>query len=127
MRMVGLRPFLQRPATSKVVIRSVAFPCTARSSRHCFGAFAAPGVCEASALLSHPSGSGSPPCRFPQKCSFLSGEPRPLAFLAPETNGRNKEKRMYLNRITVSGFIGSDAERKAANATNTAISSLATN
>ena len=33
---------------------------------------------------------------------------------------------MYLNRITVIGFIGSDAERKAINATNIAIFSLAT-
>ena len=33
---------------------------------------------------------------------------------------------MYLNRITFIGFIGSNAERKAANATNIAIFSLAT-
>ena len=33
---------------------------------------------------------------------------------------------MYLNRITLIGFIGSDAERKAANATDIAIFSLAT-
>ncbi|HEY1494959.1 MAG TPA: single-stranded DNA-binding protein [Candidatus Solibacter sp.] len=33
---------------------------------------------------------------------------------------------MYLNRITPIGFIGSDAERKASNATNIAIFSLAT-
>ena len=33
---------------------------------------------------------------------------------------------MYLNRITLIGFIGSDAARKAANATNIAIFSLAT-
>jgi len=33
---------------------------------------------------------------------------------------------MYLNRITLIGFIASDAERKAANATNIAIFSLAT-
>ena len=33
---------------------------------------------------------------------------------------------MYLNRITLIGFIGNDAERKAANATNIAIFSLAT-
>jgi single-strand DNA-binding protein len=33
---------------------------------------------------------------------------------------------MYLNRVTLIGFIGSDAERKAANATNIAIFSLAT-
>jgi single-strand DNA-binding protein len=44
----------------------------------------------------------------------------------PEANGQNKEKRMYLNRITLIGFIGSDAERKAANATNIAAFSLAT-
>jgi single-strand DNA-binding protein len=33
---------------------------------------------------------------------------------------------MYLNRITLIGFIGGDAERKAANSTNIAIFSLAT-
>ena len=33
---------------------------------------------------------------------------------------------MYLNRITLIGFIGSDPETKAANATNIAIFSLAT-
>jgi single-strand DNA-binding protein len=33
---------------------------------------------------------------------------------------------MYLNRITLIGFIGSDAERKVVNATNIAIFSLAT-
>jgi single-strand DNA-binding protein len=33
---------------------------------------------------------------------------------------------MYLNRITLIGFTGSDAERKAANQTNIAIFSLAT-
>ena len=33
---------------------------------------------------------------------------------------------MYLNRITLIGFIGNDAEKKAANATNIAIFSLAT-
>jgi single-strand DNA-binding protein len=34
---------------------------------------------------------------------------------------------MYLNRITLIGFIGNDAERKASNATNIAIFSLVTN
>ena len=33
---------------------------------------------------------------------------------------------MYLNRITLIGFIGSDAERKATNVTNISIFSLAT-
>ena len=94
-------------------------------SRHCFGAFAAPGVCEASALLSHPSGSGSPVPVPPEK-QLLAWGAAPTRFPVPETNGQNKEKRMYLNRITLIGFIGSDAERKAANATNIAIFSLAT-
>jgi single-stranded DNA-binding protein len=34
---------------------------------------------------------------------------------------------MYLNRITLIGFIGSDAEMKVGNASNIAIFSLATN
>ena len=33
---------------------------------------------------------------------------------------------MYRDRITLIGFIGSDGERKAANATNTVVFSLAT-
>ena len=33
---------------------------------------------------------------------------------------------MYLNRITLIGFLGSDAESKASNATNIAVFSLAT-
>ena len=33
---------------------------------------------------------------------------------------------MYLNRITLIGFIGSDAKRRAANATNIAVFALAT-
>jgi single-strand DNA-binding protein len=33
---------------------------------------------------------------------------------------------MYLNRITLIGFLGSDTERKASNATNIAVFSLAT-
>jgi single-strand DNA-binding protein len=94
-------------------------------SRHCFGAFAAPGVGEASALLSHRSGSGSPVSVPPEKQLLVWGA-APTRFPVPETNGQNKEKRMYLNRITLIGFIGSDAERKAANATNIAIFSLAT-
>jgi len=49
----------------------------------------------------------------------------PTRFRVPETDGQNNEKRMYLNRITLIGFIGSGAERKAANANNIAIFSLA--
>ena len=92
-------PFLQRLRPEQRGDPFGCVPCPARSSRHCFGAFAVPGVCAASALLSHPSGSGSPVSGPPEK-RFLSGEPRPLAFRVQETNGRNKEKRLYLNRVT---------------------------
>ena len=76
-------------ATGRVVIRSVAFPCPARSSRPCFGAFAAPGVCEASALLSHPSGSGSPVPVPPEKQLLVLGA-APPRFRVPETTGRTR-------------------------------------
>ncbi len=76
-------------ATSKVVIRSVAFPCPVRSSWHCFEAFAAPGVGEASALLSHPSGSGSPVPVPPKKQPLVWGT-APTCFPVPETNGQNR-------------------------------------
>jgi len=100
-------------------------PCPDRLSRHCFGAFAAPGSGEASALLSQPSGSGSPVPVPPEK-QLLAWGAAPTRFPLPETKRAEQEKRMYLNRITLIGFIGSDAERKAANATNIAIFSLAT-
>src|SRR4029077_12153618 len=61
----------------------------------------------------------------PRKAASGLGS-RARSLSVPETIGQNKEKRMYLNRITLIGFIGSDAERKAANATNIAIFSLAT-
>src|SRR5260370_35087197 len=95
-------------------------------SRHCFGASAAPGVYEASALLSHPSGSDSP-VPVPPENQLLVWGAAPTRFRVPETNGQNRRNVcMYLNRITLIGFIGSDAERKAANSTNLAIFSLAT-
>jgi hypothetical protein len=55
----------------------------------------------------------------------LSGEPRPLAFGYPRQRAE-QEKRIYLNRVALIGFIGSDAERKVVNATNIAVFSLAT-
>jgi hypothetical protein len=79
-------------------------------SWHRSGAFAAPGFCEASALLSHRSGSGSPPFRSPQAMQLLVWGTAPTRFRVPEKSGQ--EKRMYLNRITLIGFIGCDAERK---------------
>src|SRR4029453_1358396 len=72
----------------------------------------------------------APPCRSPQKSSFLTWEPRPLAFGCPRQRGDQGEtyvpQSIYLNLIPLIGFVGSNAERKAANATNIAIFSLAT-
>jgi single-strand DNA-binding protein len=45
---------------------------------------------------------------------------------APEIRDFRTAAAVYLDRITLIGFIGSDAERKTANATNIAIFSLAT-
>ena len=111
-------------ATNKVVIRLVAFPVLLVVSallRGLCGARRLRSFC----LLPHPSGSGSPVPVPPEK-QLLDLGTAPTRFRVPETNGQNKEKRMYLNRITLIGFIGSDAERKATNATNIAIFSLAT-
>jgi len=123
--MVWITAFLRRGCDQQSGDPFGRVPLSCPSSRHCFGAIAAPGICEASALLSHPSGSGSPVPVPPEKQLLVLGA-APTRFRVPETNGQNKEKRMYLNRITLIGFIGSDAERKAANSTNIAIFSLAT-
>jgi hypothetical protein len=86
--------------------------------------FAAPGVCEASALLSlfrfWLPRSGPPR----NAASWLGSRPHSL----PVARGKRaeQEKRTYLNRIALIGFIGSDAGRRASNATNIAIFSLAT-
>jgi single-strand DNA-binding protein len=115
---------LPAAATSKVMIHSAAFPI----------------LLVVSALLRGLCGARRPrsfcfalaPFRFwlpragpPEKHLLVLGA-APTRFPVPEINGQNKEKRMYLNRITLIGFIGSDAERKAANSTNIAIFSLAT-
>src|SRR5690242_15408999 len=62
-----------------------------RLSRHCFGAFAAPGACEASALPAAPFRFWHPRAGLPQKCSFWSWEPRPLASGRPRQTGRTGE------------------------------------
>jgi single-strand DNA-binding protein len=71
------------------------------------------------------SGSGSPGPVPPEKQLLLLGA-APTRLRVPETDGQNKEKRMYLNRITLIGFLGADAEKKVSNATNIAVFSLAT-
>jgi single-strand DNA-binding protein len=50
----------------------------------------------------------------------------PNRFQVPETDGQIRRKRMYLNRITLIGFLAGNAEKKVSNATNIAVFSLAT-
>src|SRR5215510_7923146 len=106
-------------ATSKMMIRSMASPVLTVCLGTASGLFAAPGSCEASALLPHPSGFGSPVSVPPEK-QLLAWGASPTRFQLPETKRARQEKPMYLNRITLIGFIGSDAERKVANANNIA-------
>ena len=108
-----------------MVIRSVAFSVLPVCLGTASGLLRRPASAKLLLLLAHLSGSGSPVSVPPEKQLLVWGA-APTRFPVPETNGQNKEKRMYLNRITLIGFIGSDAERKAANATNIAIFSLAT-
>src|SRR5215475_5138432 len=68
----------------------------------------------------------APRCRVPPESSFWSLGAAPTRFRVPETDGQNKEKPMYLSRITLIGFLGGDAEKKVSNATNMAVFSLAT-
>src|SRR5260370_37693698 len=71
-----------------MLIRSVAFlscPLVLALLR----GFTAPGTCEASALLSHRSGSGSPVPVPPEKQLLALGA-APTRFRVPETNGQNR-------------------------------------
>src|SRR5262249_40594527 len=94
-------------------------------SRHCFGASAAPGTCEASALPLAPFRFWLPRAGPPRKAASGLGS---RAHSLPGARDRRveQEKLMYLNRITLIGFLGGDAEKKVSNATNIAAFSLAT-
>jgi hypothetical protein len=61
---------------------------------------------------------------LPSKVS-LSAKYRNVIARYIET-GRKPEKRMYLNRITPIGFLGSNAEKEVSNTANSAVFSLAT-
>ena len=75
--------------------------------------------------LWHRSGSGSPVAGPPRKAASGLGSP---AHSLPSARDRRaeQEKRIYLNRITLIGFLGCDAEKKVSDATNIAVFSLAT-
>src|SRR6476661_8372957 len=94
-------------------------------SRHCFGALAAPGACEASALPSAPFRFWLPRAGSPRKAASGLGS-RAHSLPGARDRRAEQEKRMYLNRITLIGFLGGDAEKKVSNWTNIALFSLAT-
>src|SRR5690349_3512525 len=97
-------------------------------SRHCFGALAAPAACEASARPPAPFRfwlPPPPPCRSARNAASGLGS-RAHSLPAARDRRAETEKRMYLNRITLIGFLGCDAERKVSNTTNIAVFSLAT-
>src|SRR5262245_48997365 len=88
------------------------------------------GSCGARRLRSFCFASGTvpvlaPPCRSPRKAASGLGS-RAHSLPGARDQRAEQEKRMYLNRITLIGFLGSDAESKASNATNVAVFSLAT-
>src|SRR5215831_17968343 len=71
------------------------------------------------------SGSGSPGAGPPRKAASGLGS-RARSLPGARDRRAEQEKRMYLNRITLIGFLGGDAEKKGSNATNIAVFSLAT-
>src|SRR5512133_1142129 len=70
-------------------------------------------------------GSGSPGSGPPRKAASGLGS-RAHSIPGARDRRAETEKRMYLNRITLIGFLGGDAEKKVSNATNIAVFSLAT-
>src|SRR5262245_12668890 len=76
-------------------------------ARHCFGALAAPGACEASALPPAPFRFWLPRTGAPRKATSGLGS-RAHSLPGARDRRAEQEKRMYLNRITLIGFLGSD-------------------
>src|ERR1043166_2913349 len=94
-------------------------------SRHSFGALAAPGACEASALPSAPFRFWLPRAGPPRKAASGVGS-RAHSLPGARDRRAETEKRMYLNRITLIGFLGGDAEQTVSTSTTIAVFSLAT-
>src|SRR5262245_10704843 len=53
-----------------------------------------------------------PPAGFPQQCSCLPWERQPLALGCPDNTGQKGRTTMFMNRLTLIGFLGQDAEQK---------------
>src|SRR3954463_142891 len=109
---VALQPGVARRPTYRncFAVRFLFHPL----SRHCFGALAAPGACEASALPSAPFRFWFPRAGPPRKASSGLGS-RAHSLPGARDRRAEQEKRMYLNRITLIGFLGGDAEKKVSN------------
>src|SRR5262245_614582 len=74
------------------------------------------GSCGARRLRSFCFASGTvpvlaSPVPVPPEMQLLVLEAAPTRFQVPETDGQNRRKHMYLNRITLIGFLGGDAEK----------------
>jgi hypothetical protein len=82
-------------------------------SRHCFGAFAAPGACEASALPAAPFRFWLPRAGTPRKAASGLGC-RAHSLTGARDRGQEQEKRMYLNRILSSVFSATMPKRRSA-------------
>src|SRR5262245_51209677 len=90
-----------------------AFPCSALRSWALLRAFSR--ARRTAQLLLHlqcPPGSGSPILVPPEKQLLALGAVA-LAEKCPRTHGQNRRTAMTLNRLTLIGFVGADAEAKA--------------
>jgi len=90
-----------------VIVRFLFHPL----SRHCFGAIAAPGACGASALPLAPFRFWLPRAGSPRKAASGLGS-RAHSLPGARDRRAEQEKRMYLNRITLIGFLGGDAPKR---------------
>src|SRR5262249_22752614 len=97
--------------------------CSALLSWHCFVALAAPVSCAASASPPVPFRFWFPRAGPPRKAASGLGS-RAHSLPGARDRRAEQEKRMYLNRITLIGSLGSDAEKRVINATNIAVFSL---
>ena len=91
---------------------------------HCFGLIPAPGSFVASAFPVPPSTPSGPSQNAAPR--FGSRSPR---FWVPQENGAEKgETQMYLNSVTIVGFVGADPEQRQArkNGTKFTVLSVAT-
>ena len=98
---------------SKRIEKFVVSPFLIFGSEHGFGQIPAPaGLRSFCFAVPAPSGSGSPILVPPEKHLFSLGGAA-TRFRVPQDTREEKDKNMYLNRLTLIGFIGTDAEKKA--------------